>query len=89
MLSRVDTDQIESSHTDTGLAQSLHPHGHVFRLPHQLADGWEPCWRDTAQIPEGRGGQIAFVAGNSGRRLPSATVLKRFETGLWTSFEVS
>lgn len=73
---------------DTGFIQSLHLHGHVFRLLHQLDDGWEPYWLDTVQIPEGRNAQIAFVADNPGRWLLSATVLERFDTGLWTSFEV-
>ena len=74
---------------DTGFIQSLHLHGHVFRLLHQLDDGWEPYWLDTVQIPEGRSAQIAFVADNPGRWLLGATVLERFDTGLWTSFEVS
>ncbi|CAO4167064.1 Multicopper oxidase family protein [Methylorubrum populi] len=74
---------------DTGFIQSLHLHGHVFRLLHQLDDGWEPYWLDTVQIPEGRNAQIAFVADNPGRWLLSATVLERFDTGLWTSFEVT
>jgi FtsP/CotA-like multicopper oxidase with cupredoxin domain len=74
---------------DTGFIQSLHLHGHVFRLLHQLFDGWEPYWLDTVQIPEGRSAQIAFVADNPGRWLLGATVLERFDTGLWTSFEVS
>jgi hypothetical protein len=41
------------------------------------------------QIPEERSAQIAFVADNPGRWLLSATVLERFDTGLWTSFEAS
>ncbi|MCP1536861.1 multicopper oxidase family protein [Methylorubrum extorquens] len=78
-----------SIRNDTGFIQSLHLHGHVFRLLHQLDDGWEPYWLDTVQIPEGKSAQIAFVADNPGRWLLSATVLERFDTGLWTSFEVS
>ena len=74
---------------DTGFPQILHLHGHVFRLLHLLDDGWEPYWLDTVQIPEGRHAQIAFVADNPGRWLLSSTVLERFDTGLWTSFEVS
>ena len=74
---------------DTGFIQSLHLHGHVFRLLHQLDDGWEPYWLDTVQIPDGKSAQIAFVADNPGRWLLSGTVLERFDTGLWTSFEVS
>ncbi len=74
---------------DTGFPQILHLHGHVFRLLHLLDDGWEPYWLDTVQIPEGRHAQIAFIADNPGRWLLSSTVLERFDTGLWTSFEVS
>lgn len=74
---------------DTGFPQILHLHGHVFRLLHLLDDGWEPYWLDTVQIPEGRHAQIAFVADNPGRWLLSSTVLERFDTGLWTSFEVN
>ena len=74
---------------DTGFPQILHLHGHVFRLLHLLDDGWEPYWLDTVQIPEGRHAQIAFVADNPGLWLVSSTVLERFDTGLWTSFEVS
>ncbi|MBB5758747.1 FtsP/CotA-like multicopper oxidase with cupredoxin domain [Methylorubrum rhodinum] len=74
---------------DTGFPQILHLHGHVFRLLHLLDDGWEPYWLDTVQIPEGRHAQIAFLADNPGRWLLSSTVLERFDTGLWTSFEVS
>ncbi|KQT57169.1 copper oxidase [Methylobacterium sp. Leaf456] len=73
---------------DTGFPQVLHLHGHVFRLLHLLDDGWEPYWLDTVQIPEGRHAQIAFVADNPGRWLLSSTVLERFDTGLWASFEV-
>ena len=78
-----------SIRNDTAFLQTLHLHGHVFRLLHQLDDGWEPYWLDTVQIPEGRGAQIAFVADNPGRWLLSSTVLERFDTGLWTSFEVT
>ncbi|WP_232628172.1 multicopper oxidase family protein [Methylobacterium sp. Leaf118] len=74
---------------DSAFLQTLHLHGHVFRLLHQLDDGWEPYWLDTVQIPEGRSAQIAFVADNPGRWLLSSTVLERFDTGLWTSFEVT
>lgn len=74
---------------DTAFPQIVHLHGHVFRLLHLLDDGWEPYWLDTVQIPENRHAQIAFVADNPGRWLLSSTVLERFDTGLWTSFEVS
>jgi FtsP/CotA-like multicopper oxidase with cupredoxin domain len=74
---------------ETAFPQSLHLHGHVFRLLHPLDDGWEPYWLDTFQLLEGRTARIAFKADNPGRWLISATVLERFDTGLWTLFEVT
>lgn len=74
---------------ETAFPQALHLHGHVFRLLHPLDDGWEPYWLDTFQLLEGRTARIAFQADNPGRWLLSATVLERFDTGLWTSFEVT
>lgn len=74
---------------DTAFPQSLHLHGHCFRLLHPLDDGWEPYWLDTFQLLEGRTARIAFLADNPGRWLVSATVLERFDTGLWTMFEVT
>lgn len=74
---------------ETAFPQALHLHGHVFRLLHPLDDGWEPYWLDTFQLLEGRTARIAFKADNPGRWLISATVLERFDTGLWTSFEVT
>jgi FtsP/CotA-like multicopper oxidase with cupredoxin domain len=74
---------------DTAFPQSLHLHGHCFRLLHPLDDGWEPYWLDTFQLLEGRTARIAFLADNPGRWLISATVLERFDTGLWTLFEVT
>ncbi|NEU13821.1 multicopper oxidase family protein [Methylobacterium sp. BTF04] len=74
---------------ETAFPQALHLHGHVFRLLHPLDDGWEPYWLDTFQLLESRTARIAFKADNPGRWLISATVLERFDTGLWTSFEVT
>ncbi|GJD98482.1 multicopper oxidase family protein [Methylobacterium isbiliense] len=73
----------------TAFPQFLHLHGHAFRLLHPLDDGWEPYWLDTFQLLEGRTARIAFQADNPGRWLISATALERFDTGLWTSFEVT
>jgi FtsP/CotA-like multicopper oxidase with cupredoxin domain len=73
----------------TPIVQPLHLHGHVFRLLHVADDGWEPYWLDTLQIPEGRSLPIAFHADNPGRWAVSSTVLERFDTGLWTWFEVT
>jgi len=69
--------------------QPFHLHGHMFRLLHNLDDGWEPYWLDTLQVPEGRTSRIAFVADNPGRWLFASTVLERADTGLWTWFEVA
>ncbi|MEG9527578.1 MAG: multicopper oxidase family protein [Hyphomicrobiales bacterium] len=74
---------------ETGFPQALHLHGHCFRLLHPLDDGWEPYWLDTFQLLEGRTARIGFLADNPGRWLISATVLERFDTGLWTMFEVT
>jgi FtsP/CotA-like multicopper oxidase with cupredoxin domain len=74
---------------ETAFPQSLHLHGHCFRLLHPLDDGWEPYWLDTFQLLEGRTARIGFLADNPGRWLISATVLERFDTGLWTMFEVT
>ncbi|MCJ2086304.1 multicopper oxidase family protein [Methylobacterium sp. E-005] len=74
---------------ETAFPQALHLHGHCFRLLHPLDDGWEPYWLDTFQLLEGRTARIGFLADNPGRWLISATVLERFDTGLWTMFEVT
>ncbi len=73
---------------DTPAVQALHLHGHVFRLLHNLDDGWEPYWLDTLQVPEGRTSRIAFIADNPGKWLLGATMLERLDTGMWTWIEV-
>lgn len=73
----------------TGFVQPVHLHGHVFRLLHALDDGWEPYWLDTVQVAEGKTSHISFLADNPGRWAISSTVLERFDTGLWTWFEVT
>lgn len=73
----------------TSLVQPMHLHGHVFRLLHPLDDGWEPYFLDTVQVPEARTIHVAFLADNPGRWAISSTVLERFDTGLWTWFEVT
>ena len=74
---------------ETPAMQPLHLHGHVFRLLHPFDDGWEPYFLDTVQVPENRTVRIAFVADNPGQWLLASTVLERFDTGLWTWFEVT
>lgn len=73
----------------TGFAQPVHLHGHVFRLLHPLDDGWEPYWLDTMQVPEGRTLRVAFMAENPGRWTFSSTVLERFDTGLWGTYQIT
>jgi FtsP/CotA-like multicopper oxidase with cupredoxin domain len=73
----------------TPIVQPIHVHGHSFRLLHVADDGWEPYWLDTLQVPEGRSLPIAFHADNPGKWAISSTVLERFDTGLWTWFEVT
>src|SRR3954471_18306293 len=73
----------------TPTIQPMHLHGHAFRLLHARDDGWEPYWLDTLQIPENKSVQIAFIADNPGKWALSSTVLERFDTGLWTWFEVT
>ncbi|MGL4728308.1 MAG: multicopper oxidase family protein [Bosea sp. (in: a-proteobacteria)] len=68
--------------------QPLHIHGHVVRVLHPLDDGWEPYFLDTIIIPEGKTLQLAFIADNPGKWLISSTVTERFDTGLWSWFEV-
>ncbi|WP_445503974.1 multicopper oxidase family protein [Microvirga sp. G4-2] len=74
---------------ETAFLQSMHLHGHSFRLLHPLDDGWEPYWLDTVQIPENKTIRIAFVADNPGKWLFASTVMERFDTGLWTWIDVS
>ena len=73
----------------TAFTLPLHLHGHVFRLLHNLDDGWEPYWLDTFQLVEGRTARLAFVADNPGRWVIGSSVLDRFDAGLWTTFEVT
>jgi FtsP/CotA-like multicopper oxidase with cupredoxin domain len=51
----------------TEIVQAIHVHGHAMRLLHDLDDGWEPYWRDTLLIAEGKTKHVAFVADNPGR----------------------
>jgi FtsP/CotA-like multicopper oxidase with cupredoxin domain len=73
----------------TPAIQPLHLHGHVMRLLHERDDGWEPYFLDTVQVPEARTVHIALLADNPGKWAISSTVLERFDTGLWTWFEVT
>jgi FtsP/CotA-like multicopper oxidase with cupredoxin domain len=50
------------------LPQTLHVHGHAFRLLDRLDDGWKPFWLDTLVIGADTE-RIAFVADNPGKWL--------------------
>lgn len=73
----------------TGFVQPIHLHGHVFRLLHALDDGWEPYWLDTLQAAEAKTTHISFLADNPGRWAITSSVMERFDTGLWSWFEVT
>jgi FtsP/CotA-like multicopper oxidase with cupredoxin domain len=48
-------------------AQQMRIHGHALRILHDLDDGWDPYWRDSAIAPPGHTKHIAFVADNPGK----------------------
>jgi FtsP/CotA-like multicopper oxidase with cupredoxin domain len=52
----------------TGQSQTLHLHGHSFRLLDRLDDGWKPFWLDTL-VAGGDTERVAFVADNPGKWL--------------------
>ena len=49
--------------------QLMHVHGHALRHMHLFDDGWEPYWRDSVIVPEGKTIRTAFVADNPGKWL--------------------
>ncbi len=73
----------------TELPQTIHLHGHAFRVLHALDDGWDPYWLDTVTVPAGKTVRIAFVADNPGRWLIASAVLDRLDQGLYGWFEVA
>jgi FtsP/CotA-like multicopper oxidase with cupredoxin domain len=73
----------------TAVFQSFHLHGHVFRLLHDLDDGWEPYWRDSFLIPENHTKHIAFIADNPGKWVIESTMPLRAGAGLATWFKVT
>lgn len=72
----------------TALPQTVHVHGHAFRVLHALDDGWDPYWLDTVTVPDGKTVRIAFVADNPGRWLIASAVHDRMDQGLYGWFEV-
>jgi len=73
----------------TAFIQAMHVHGHAMRLLHDLDDGWEPYWRDSVLIPEGRTKHVAFIADNPGKWAIESLVTSRASSGLTTWFEVT
>jgi FtsP/CotA-like multicopper oxidase with cupredoxin domain len=53
----------------TQVRQTVHVHGHHFRLLDRLDDGWKPFWLDTIMVDAGRTDRIAFLADNPGQWL--------------------
>ena len=68
--------------------QQMHVHGHVFRVLHDLDDGWDPYWRDSILVGPGKTKRVAFVADNPGKWAIESLVLDRQVTGLAGWFEV-
>jgi len=73
----------------TPFIQVFHVHGYAFRLLHDLDDGWEPYWRDSLLVPEGRTKHIAFIADNPGKWLIESAIAPFASAGLATWFEVT
>jgi len=84
-----DTPIVLAITNDTPVSQPFHINGHCFRLLHPFDDGWDPFWMDTMQIPASTTIRIAFTPDRPGKWLIASTVCERFDTGLWTWFEVS
>ncbi len=72
----------------TAVVQQMHVHGHVWRLLHDLDDGWDPYWRDSVLLAPGKTKHVAFIADNPGKWVIESLVLDRQVTGLAGWFEV-
>ncbi len=73
----------------TMFAQQIHVHGHVWRLLHDLDDGWDPYWRDSVLLAPGRTKHVAFIADNPGKWALESAIRDRQDTGLATWFQVA
>ena len=73
----------------TMFAQQIHVHGHVWRLLHDLDDGWDPYWRDCVLLAPGKTKHVAFIADNPGKWALESAILERQDTGLATWFMVT
>lgn len=73
----------------SAVIQQMRVHGHVMRLLHDLDDGWEPYWRDTVLVPEGKTKHVAFVADNPGKWAIECSIAGRYAEGLASWFQVT
>jgi FtsP/CotA-like multicopper oxidase with cupredoxin domain len=73
----------------TKVVQATHVHGHAMRLLHDLDDGWEPFWRDTLLIGEGKTKHVAFVADNPGKWAIECLAPGRRAAAMASWFEVN
>ena len=73
----------------TSDVQQMHIHGHVWRLLHDLDDGWDPYWRDSVLLTPGKTKHVAFIADNPGKWALVSSMLDRPVTGMATWFEVT
>ncbi len=73
----------------TSVPQQMHVHGHVWRLLHDLDDGWDPYWRDSVLLAPGRTKHVAFVADNPGKWVLESAIRDRQDGGLATWFLVT
>ncbi len=64
-------------------------HGHVLRQLHLLDDGWEPYWRDSVIVPEGKTVRVALIADNPGKWRLGSAILAHAESGLSNWIEVT
>jgi FtsP/CotA-like multicopper oxidase with cupredoxin domain len=72
----------------SGQPQSVHVHGHSFRLLDRLDDGWKPYWLDTLVVGD-QIERIAFIADNPGKWLIDCRVLERNDAGTAVWFAVT
>ncbi|MCI0599834.1 MAG: multicopper oxidase domain-containing protein [Beijerinckiaceae bacterium] len=73
----------------SGFVQEIHVHGHTMRILHDLDDGWEPFWRDSVLITDGKTKHAAFVASNPGKWAIESVMAGRQAAGLATWFQVT
>ena len=73
----------------TSVPQQMHIHGHVWRLLHDLDDGWDPYWRDSLLLAPGKTKHAAFIADNPGKWALCSSVADRQVAGLATWFQVT